>query len=485
MTESAVPQHWYSRSIPTPLKALAAPCALLTGAAFAVAPVMGIGILLGVIYALVVIERPLIGVYTCFVLVPITAGVRRGLAVPGVKLDEALVLGTFILVAGFAGQTRRWGLVDKWLALFAFMAFALPIGSAILNGTPLTTLGIQKMGASILFVLLYRLARLAHFTDRQRWFAIKLLFAGTVPVVLIALGQRFDLPGVRDGVQTLTEGNVFVTWSYQQGAAATRATGPFENWHSLAGYLFPLFLLSVAIVSQRSISLAWRRFAAVMIAVTLVGIVAAQTITTLVVSVVAAVLVGSIQGRFARTVSSMLMVVMLAIVVSGGALTERVSTQFQGSGVGQNIETRLEIWTQDYAEPLRLYWETGYGPAVPPQIEWVHTESLYVTLLLRGGVLLVASYFILMFVIAALAWEGRHSTNPLDQVLSTALFATVVGSIAMHLVFPYLTSSGFPQVFWLLAALLTAGGADPEQSGARSPTHNSSARHDLASTALP
>lgn len=469
------------RPIPSPLLVLAAAGALIAGAALALDPVMGIGLFVGLIFGLVVLERPIIGAYACYLLVPITAGLRRGLPIPGAKLDEALLVGTFILVAGFAGRTRRWGLVDKMLALFALAAFALPVGSAILLGSPMTSLGIQKMGAPVLFLLLFRLARIADFTDRQRWFALKLLFVGTIPVMLVALGQRFNIANVREGVQSVTNGDVFAQWSYQQGAAATRATGLFENWHSLAGYLFPLFLVAVALLGQRGIAASWRKIAVAVVGVTLVGIVAAQTITTLAVAIAAAVLVGAIQGRLARTFSAVAMVTLLAVVVSGGALTQRVATQFEGSGVGQNIETRLDIWTQDYAEPLQKYWATGYGPEIPPDIVWEHTESLYVTLILRGGVLFLSFYFIIMFVVAAVAWEGRKSKNPLDQVICTAVFAAVVGSLAMHLVFPYLTSSGFPQVFWLLAGLVPAGGAVVKRSPAQPHEHITPDRQELVS----
>lgn len=459
MTDSGPATLSSRRPVPTSLLVLAIAGALLGGAAFAIKPIMGIGLLVGLIYAFVVLERPIIGVYTCYALVPITAGVRRGLPVPGAKLDEALVLGTFILVAGLAGLTRRWGLIDSTLAMFALVAFILPIGTGVLLGTPMTSFGIQKMGASILFLLLFRLVRVAGLTGPQRWFALKLLFAGTIPVVLVALGQRFDLPGVRDGVRSITDGDVFLRWSYVNGAAGSRATGLFENWHSLAGYLFPLLLVAVALIGQKGISTSWKKSATVLVGVTLVGIVAAQTITTLAVAVAAAILVGAMQRRFARTVSAIVFVVVAAVIVSGGALTERVATQFEGSGVGQNIETRLDVWTVDYAEPLQKYWATGYGPEIPPEITWQHTESLYVTLILRGGVLLLAAYFILMFVVSKVAWEGRKSPIPLDRALSIAVFAAAVGSLAMHLVFPYFTASGFPQVFWLLAGLLPARGA--------------------------
>lgn len=450
------------RVIPVPLLVLAAVVgALAVGAAVAFQPIAAVALVVGMVYALLVLERPVVGIYTCFALVPVTAGLRRGLPIPGLKLTEALLLGTFVLVAGFAGRTRPWAVIDRVLALYAAGALLLPLSNVILFDSPMTTDGLRKMSAAVMFVVLFRLARIGNLNDRERWFALRLLFAGTVPVVLVALGQRFDVPGVRDAVANLTEGAVFEVWSYTQGGAGTRATGLFENWHSLAGYLFPLLLVGVAILGQRGMPRDRVRAGGVVIAVALVGMVAAQTITTLAVAVAAALLVGGIQGRFARTFTLILALAMFAIVVSGGALTDRVATQFEGSGVGQNVEARLEIWTVDYADPLQRYWATGYGPEVPPEVIWEHTESLYVTLILRGGIALLALYFMLTLVVARVAWDGRHSANPLDRVLSTAIFAAALGSMAMHLVFPYLNASGFPQVFWLLVGLLPAAATSP------------------------
>lgn len=461
MTDESIPSPPlvpdFVGSMPSGLLALASGGALLAGVAFAVAPLIGVGFVLGVAYACLIIERPLIGVYTCIALVPLTAGIRRGFVVPGAKLDEALILGTFVVITLFSGLRREWGIVDITLGLFAVAAFVLPLGSALAHGSSLASL--EKMAAPALFVMLFRLVRVANFDDRQRWFAIKLLFWGTVPVVMVALAQRFDVGGTRERVQTLTEGEVFAAWSYQFGSAADRATGVFENWHSLAGYLFPLFLLAIALLSHRDAAPPVRRLAAATAAITLVGIVAAQTITTLVVAMIGAVMVGAMQGRFARTVSILAVTMMLAVVLSRGALSARISTQFEGSGVGQNIESRFQIWTQQYAGPLRSYWPTGYGPTIPSDVVWVHTESLYVTLFLRGGILLVGLYFVLMFVVAATAWRHRRLGTTVDQSLAAAVFAAVLVSIAIHLVFPYLTSSGFPQVLWLLVGLLPTSAA--------------------------
>jgi hypothetical protein len=63
--------------------------ALAAGAAVAVEPLIAVGVVIALIYALVVLERPLLGVYACYALVPATAGLRRGLPIPYLKFSDA------------------------------------------------------------------------------------------------------------------------------------------------------------------------------------------------------------------------------------------------------------------------------------------------------------------------------------------------------------------------------------------------------------
>lgn len=459
--------------------------AIVVGALAARSPLLGVCAVAAAVYGLIVVARPAVGVLTSFALVPVTAGLRRGLPVPGLKLSEVVLLGSAVLVLSMAGGRRRWNAVDYAALTFVLMGAGVT-GATLLRGTaPVEAEAIRSAFAPAVFFLLYRSVRAAGLTGRQRLTALSLLLAPAALVVLVALGQYFDVLGVRQLVESVTGGIVFERWSYLKGETGNRVTGLFEIWHSLAGYLVPLILLCLAMVNEAELPERWRRFAALMLGLTLVGLIASQTLNAIAVTLGGALLLGALQRRLGRTVALLMAASVLAAALVGPALVGRLDEQFgAGSTLGRNVEGRISIWSEDYADFLERSWAIGYGPGLPSDVEWDHTESLYVTLLLRGGIVLTGAFVLLFGVIIVSAWGARHTTEPVDRVVANAVFAVATGSIVMHAIFPYFTSSGFPQVFWLLLALLpspvrrhpadvaadAAGAPGPPRPAPRSPT---------------
>lgn len=480
------PAVWRGRSvIAAPLLVVAAVVGAVTvGAVSAFNPLLGVLVVVVVAFGLVVLEHPSIGVLVCFAVVPFTAGLRRGLPVPGLKLSEVVLLATVVLVLGVAGRTRRWTGVDHAVAAFAVCGILLTGVNIVRNSGPVTLDAVRSAAAPVMFFLLYRLVRVVDLSARQRRLALGLLIAPACVVVLVALGQRFDVPGVRAAVVSITGGGVFDRWSYLNTDVAARATGLFEIWHSLAGYLVPLFLLCVALLNERRVTRRWKQVAAVMLGVTLVGLLASQTLNALAAAVGGALVVGLAQRRFGRTAAALLVVSLVGFLLVGDALSTRLEEQFSGgTALGQNVEDRLEIWADDYADPMARYWALGYGPNLPPSVDWDHTESLYVTLMLRGGVVLTGAFLLMWLVIAVAAWVRRTAPDPMDRVVAVTVFATVLTSLVMNLIFPYVTSSGFPQVFWMLVGLLPVTGrpgAAPVAGGTQGPQQLAEHRTQLA-----
>lgn len=438
--------------------ALAAP--LLVFVVADIHPALAPALLLALAYAWWVARHPDLAALVCFAVVPVTAGIRRGLPLPAVKFSEALIVGTAVVIFALARRRRPWTSLDTAALCYVAATLLLSAVNVLLRADGLTWDSLRNALAPVLFYLLFRSTRIATLSDQQRTRALWLLMAPAVLVVLVAVAQSLDIGGVRSLVIQITDGGVFDRWSYQNTEVARRATGLFEIWHSLAGYLIPMLLLCVALLNDPRTPRAWRPWAIGMLVTVVVGVIASQTLNTLAVAVFASVLVGAIYGKVGRTAVVLALVGLVAFLALGNVLASRIEQQFDsGSGttLGRNIDDRLDIWRDDYAEPLARYWLTGYGPALPPNVEWESTESMYITFMLRGGIGLLVSYLALISVAAVHGWRCRHSRVLVDRVVGVTVVAVAVGSVIMHLVFPYFTSSGYAQVVWLLFALLPGG----------------------------
>lgn len=438
--------------------------AISLGVAVHVHPALGVAPLVAVLYALIVLERPSVGALTLAALAPATAGLGRGLPIPGLKISEVLILGTATLLIGVVACRARWNAVDFVALAYLIATVLLTLGNTVTRGDAIGLEAMQDAFAPAVFFLLYRAVRVAGLTDRQRGLALALMVAPCIVMVAVAFGQNLDLPGVRAFVAGATTGGIFDTWSYQNSDVGRRATGLFEVWHSLAGYLVPLLLVCVSVSLEVAADRRLRQAACAMAGVILVGLLLSQTLNVLPVALACSVGIGVLGGQAGRSIFAITAISIVGLLVAGDVLASRVEQQFDPSSdtvLGENIDDRLAIWSEDFSEPLKEHWPLGYGPGIPPGVDWPHTESLYLTLVLRGGVLLLGIFLLFFLIVEQAAWRARKSSQPVDRVVSSTLAVLVPGTFVMHLVFPYFTSSGFPQVFWILLALLPLHGHLP------------------------
>ena len=88
---------------------------------------------------------------------------------------------------------------------------------------------------------------------------------------------------------------------------------------------------------------------------------------------------------------------------------------------------------------------------------WQHTESGYLTLLLRGGLIYLSVAAIMVW----MSWRAarRRLRQPQERAgiaLAASVASLAVALVVIDLAFPYLTASGLPQAMWVVWALLAA-----------------------------
>jgi hypothetical protein len=444
---------------------------LVVGLGTGLGIVPGVAALAAVAFGLVVLDRPVRGGLVLIAVVPILPGLRRGLPLPGLRLSEALIVGiaAIVLVRGDRDGAPPWGAFD-WLAV-AYAALTAVIGTVdvMARGDHLTVDNVNLLVGPAQFLLLYRAVAVSVRRHHARVLALRGVFLASIPVSLLAILQQLDVGGIRETMRSLTGSEVFTSYGYE---LLPRATGPFPHWHLLAGYLVVVLLLGVALVFHRAwldVLPTW--VLATVLVLAAVALVLSVTITAMFGVVAGSLLLGLATGHVGKLLVWAGCAALVMNVAFGSVVTTRLSMQFPStpgaashSVVPQTIAYRFQVWKDQFLPAVAGRWVTGFGPDLPPNIQWRHTESLYLTLILRGGLPLLAVYLALMWALVATARRRTSAGAPELTAIARAVIALVIVLVPMHAVFPYFTASGMPHLLWALAGLLAGAEDVPERA---------------------
>ena len=172
--------------------------------------------------------------------------------------------------------------------------------------------------------------------------------------------------------------------------------------------------------------------------------------------------------RLTRAVVVLTAASLIAALLVASDLEQRVGAQL-GSAVTERttgslpptLAFRWDVWTNQYLPQLDGRWATGYGPDRPPfpLVNWSSAESIYVEMLMRGGVALLAVYLALMWALGAAALRAVRGRDPDRRAAGRALFASVVVLAFVQAIIPLFIGAAVPYVLWILAAIVLARAA--------------------------
>lgn len=440
-------------------------CALgagvLVGAGLAYGPAAAAGTIVVALVGLLVLQRPLVGAYLLVGVVPIVSGLRRDLPVPGLRLSELIVTGlaALLLLGVQTNRARPWTLFD-WLAL-AYAAGTLLLGGfdLIERGAPLTATSIGTLVGPFQFLLLYRAVLAVVRTDAERRRALALLLLASVPVSLLALAQYLQVGGVAGVLESATGSQQLAAHAAREDIGS-RMTGVFPHWQMLAGYLFVIVVIcTAALLARQRVSMPRGALAAIAL-LAVAAMVATGTFVTVIGIAAAALVLGAWYGRVERVVAGLGAAGLGALFAFGPLISERVSYTFVTAPgadrswfMPQSVAYRIDLWSDQLLPAISGRWLTGFGPDLPPGLSFEYTESMYLTLLFRGGIPLLLIYAGLMLALGGVALRIARSADPLSALLGRALFAIVALLAVLHLLEPYFVTTGLPHLVWILAAL--------------------------------
>lgn len=399
-------------------------------------------------------------------LTPVLSGVKRGLPVPGFRLSELLtvLLGGFVLLAAGRASLARPRPLD-WLALaYAVATLALGAFDLLHRGAPFTSDNLSGLLGPFQFLVLYRAVEVTATGATMRRDVLRALLLASVPVAVLAILQSLKVHALVDFGVHLT-GSDYRSDFAQQGFV--RATGTFPHWQVAAGYFLVVGVLGFAALMRPGHGVLGTRLLVAVVVLDAVALLRTVTTGASTALAVTCVLLALVSGRLRNPLVLVPAVLLVAVVIAGSVFAPRYREQYhsptgvQSHGIiPRTIVYRYDIWNDQYIPVLDEgnRWIAGYGPDLPPSAKWKYTESVYVTMLLRGGLILLAIYLAFM---VRLAVEGRwlvRAGPPLEAVIGSAAIALVGVLAVTQIIATYFTTSGTPQVVWTLAALVAAAG---------------------------
>jgi hypothetical protein len=442
-----------------PLLLLTVVGAVAVGVLSAIGPLAGAFGVVALGYAVLILLWPQAGGLTLAVSVPILASVRRGFPLPGLRLSEALIVGTCVVVLSFGWRSGRggWKLFD-WAALaYVIASIVIEFIGSHLHNVALNSSALGTMFGPLQFFLLYRAVKVCAWKPSTYRAILRVTLMSSVPVTALAILQQFDVGSTRKLIISFTGSGAFQSYTY---VAEPRATGPFPHWHSLGGYLLVLLLLGVALLLENDRAILRTRWLVVSILASAAGLLLTLVFVDYLAALGGVLFIAARRRKLRNTVLALLAIGTVDVIAFAPFMATRLSMQFSSGASSRNpllpetIGYRFQVWTNEYLPELRGRWLIGYGANLPPDILWAHTESVYITLLLRGGLCLLVVWTVLNVSAYAMTSRRVRQGRGTDRAVALTFQTLVFFLIPMQLVYPYFTDTGLPHLFWILAALV-------------------------------
>lgn len=438
--------------------------ALAIGVAAALGPVVALALGVGGGVGLVLLQRPVLAVLTVVAVAPVISGVQRGFPVPGLRLAEVLILGLLgaVLVFGWAGWRPRWSGIE-WATLgYVAATVVLSVTGAKVAGSGIDAGTVAVLLAPVQYLLLSRVVSVTLVTPEWRRRGLRGVLFASIPVSLITVLQYLDVGPVLAWTTAMT-GYENLQHAVSLGFAV-RATGPFDHWHVLAGYLLPVVLVAVALLLDDDQRIVGRTALLTTLGLAMLALTMTFTFTAVFGLIAGILVVGVLTGRLGSIARWSVLAALPLVALLGPYMGDRVEEQFRVRAgedrpafVPETIDYRLDVWQEQYFPAVAESPAVGYGPELPDSITWEWSESMYLSLQLRGGVLLVLTFAVLIWAFLAVMVPAARSADPTTRVPAQVVIAVMIALVPMHATFPYFASPGMPHVIWALAGIAVAG----------------------------
>lgn len=445
------------------------------GAAAVVSPLLAVAAMMGLALMVAVWLHPPVAAFALVLLTPLTAGMDRGLVLPLVRPNEALLAlvavpillkGALLLLAG-TRRTVPIQRMDVLILLLIVTGSVMPALWMVARGVPLSQedvlYGVALWKYYGLFLVMRASALTVEAVRRCLWLSMA---AGAI-VAVVAVLQSLQLLGVPGLLATYFAPNEDVA-----ALGIGRGTSTLAQAQATGAVVTYNFAIAVGMLVRGDRP---RVGLAALSALFGVGAVASGQFSSFFGFLVAIIAVGAVTGALGKVLRPILLLSPVAALALWPVIAQRLTGFGSPEGLPRSWIGRWEnlqqyFWPElfDGAAFLLGVRLAARVPGREPWQNWVYIESGHTWLLWIGGVPFLVAF--LLFWLGGSAELWRRARTRLDAVGSASIAAfaamTVLGVL---MVFdPHLTMRGSADLlFTLLGLACVRGGWSEGEAGSR------------------
>lgn len=431
------------------------------GLACLISPWLGLVLVLGAIFLVAALSKPIILCYLLVAAIALTSGINRGDSTPLLMPSKILLLvsvGVTLLVT-LVRKRRQIGLSGYFgmtlIMLIGGVVF-IPIAVYLEQGVELTFGNAFKMATQIQYVLMFWLFANAPESekDRRRVIALMLVCAGVVAVVglLQAVGIGF-VTGFLDR---------FYASSHEEMAAnAGRVTSLLGAWNSLGIFLMLSFLVGLAILPEIDKPV-MRAGTMVLMALSALCLVASGSYAGILGLIMGIPLIQALAKRKMRMVPILVLCsigIFIAFLLFEPFLqplvNKRLAYQYRDGGlVPQTFLFRVEVWRDVFLPPILQHLPWAVYPTVPSSYAWQYEESQYILLLFRTGLSGLLGF--LGWMALTIGWLNRalRTSTGFTSAMVTATLTLVIVLVIAGLTNEVFSFAGSIDYLWMMLGMI-------------------------------
>ncbi|MBA3826998.1 MAG: hypothetical protein H0X24_24285, partial [Ktedonobacterales bacterium] len=395
----------------------------------------------------------------------LTAATARGIV--GLKPGDLLLSGMagLLVVRRFVRKDFSFAVtpIDVGFMLLILAGTLLPLLKAVLEGLYISKEMLNALAGPIEYFLLYRVMLEALSLPSKLPTMTRVILVVLSLISIIGVLQIARFPGVEDFLLTF-----FPTYETAESPIIHRATSLVGGWEILAAVAaYVILLINQIQTTDEGVKTLGRRWNWILIGFLAFNVIALlSTLSTagFIAIVLGYVLAWRLNGKLARTT----LYAMGVAVVGGLALTpviiERLQYQFGKAAAGATQHgivpnTWVARWTHwDVVFQTVLLHPSSLIFGVQPNFNYPvlafgSTESLYLLLLYRGGLLYVAAFVAFAVILLRHIWQIRKKVNGFNHHIVTAIFTILAVNFAIDVLDAHFFSAGEWQILMTLIAI--------------------------------
>jgi hypothetical protein len=414
------------------------------------------------------------GVYILFTVSVLTAAVSR--AIGGLKpgdllllLFTALLLGRRVIRKDFSYQVTA---IDTAFLFIMAAGTLFPLGLAIYRHIYISKETINALAGPVEYYLWYRVILEALPLPLRLTTMVKVIIVACSVISFVGVLQIFHFPGVENFLLAL-----YPTYETAESPRIHRATSLVGGWEILAAISSYTILLINQIQTKdttvQKLGRRWNIWLLVMLAFNVVALISTLSTAGLIAIVIGYVLAWRLNGGLARATR----LALIAAVIGGLALTpyilQRFAFQFNNpataghhSAVPNTWATRGLHWSIVMATVLGGLGTFFFGVQPNfdyPVLSFGSTESLYLLLLYRGGLVYLIAFIAFIVIVCRYVWQVRQRAHGFNRQIMTGIFTILIVNFCIDVLDAHFFSAGEWQILITLLALAVGVGLHTDQ----------------------